>query len=72
MNAFLKFRADRAFSDGMRAYRACHEPRAPAHYGEHSGDWVRGWNVACLAERIRPQLQPQPPSTVVTVDSTTK
>jgi hypothetical protein len=58
MDAFLKFRADRAFSEGMKAHRAGHPPHAPAHYCEHSGDWVRGWNVAWLAEKLTPAQSP--------------
>lgn len=52
MDAFLKFRADRAFAEGMMAYRAGQTRHAPAHFCEHSGDWTRGWNVAWLAENI--------------------
>lgn len=52
MEAFFRFRADRAFSEGMQAYRAGQPNHAPAKYGENSGDWVRGWNVAWLAERL--------------------
>lgn len=52
MNAFFKFRADRAFSEGMQAYCEGQLNHAPAKYGENSGDWVRGWNVAWLANRI--------------------
>jgi ribosome modulation factor len=53
MNAFLKFRADRAFHDGMHAYHEGQSNHAPAKYCEHASDWVRGWNVAWLAEGFR-------------------
>lgn len=59
MDAFLRFRADRAFAEGMAAYRAGQPRHAPAHFCEHSGDWTRGWNVAWLAENITP-VQPPP------------
>lgn len=49
MNAFLQFRADRAFAEGMQAYRAGEPNHAPAKYMEHSSDWVRGWTAAWLA-----------------------
>lgn len=52
MNAFLKFRADRAFAEGMQAYKYGHPNHAPVKYMEHSSDWVRGWNVAWLAESL--------------------
>lgn len=52
MNAFLRFRADRAFHEGMQAYLRGERNHAPARYCEHSGDWMRGWNVAWLAENL--------------------
>lgn len=52
MDAFLKFRADRAFTEGMQAYRDGQPNHAPARYFEHSGDWVRGWSAAWLAESL--------------------
>lgn len=52
MNAFLKFRADRAFAEGMQAYRDGFPNHAPARYCEHAGDWVRGWSSAWLAESL--------------------
>jgi hypothetical protein len=58
MNAFLQFRTNRAFSDGMKAYRTGHPPHAPMHYCEHSGDWVRGWHVAWLAKNFRQDKLP--------------
>jgi len=54
MNAFFKFRADRAFHEGMQAYRAGQPNHAPAKYCEHASDWVRGWNVAWLATTMEP------------------
>ena len=54
MNAFLKFRADRAFHEGMQAYRVGQPNHAPAKYCEHASDWVRGWNVAWLATTMKP------------------
>lgn len=54
MNAFLKFRSDRAFHEGMLAYREGQPNHAPAKYCEHAGDWVRGWNTAWLATIIAP------------------
>ena len=69
MDAFLKFRADRAFAEGMTAYRAGQPRHAPAHFCEHSGDWTRGWNVAWLAENITPvqapseKIEPAQPAT---------
>jgi len=52
MNAFLKFRADRAFAEGMQAYRDGHQNHPPAKYMEHSSDWVRGWSAAWLASSL--------------------
>lgn len=52
MNAFLQFRADRAFHEGMQAYKDGHENHAPKRYMEHSSDWVRGWTAAWLAASI--------------------
>jgi phosphosulfolactate synthase (CoM biosynthesis protein A) len=69
MNAFLKFRADRAFTEGMQAYRDGYPNHAPAHYFEHSSDWVRGWSVAWLAESLaaeqatKKKLEPAQPAT---------
>lgn len=54
MNAFLKFRADRAFHEGMQAYREGHPNHAPARYCEHASDWVRGWNAAWLVATTAP------------------
>ena len=54
MNAFLEFRANRAFHEGMQAYRVGQPNHAPAKYCEHASDWVRGWNVAWLATTIEP------------------
>jgi hypothetical protein len=68
MKAFFQFRADRAFSEGMQAYRKGQPNHAPAMFGENSGDWVRGWNVAWLAERIKPAEsvaeKPRPPQSL--------
>ena len=52
MSALLKFRADRAFHEGMQAYRRGEPNHALPKYCEHSGDWVRGWSVAWLAESL--------------------
>lgn len=54
MNAFLKFRADRAFAEGMRAYTDGQPNHAPARCMEHSSDWVRGWTAAWVAATIEP------------------
>jgi len=54
MDAFLKFRSDRAFSEGMQAYREGQPKEAPVRYCEHACDWVRGWNTASLATTIAP------------------
>jgi len=54
MNAFLQFRADRAFTEGMQAYKNGQPNHAPARYLEHSSDWVRGWTAAWLAENLEP------------------
>jgi ribosome modulation factor len=61
MDAFLKFRSDRAFYEGMQAYRAGHPKHAPTNYCEHASDWVRGWNVAWLAATVTP-VKPAPSS----------
>lgn len=55
MNAFLKFRADRAFAEGMQAYKDGQPNHAPARCMEHSSDWVRGWTAAWLAQSMLAQ-----------------
>jgi hypothetical protein len=52
MKAFLQFRADRAFAEGMQAYRNGDPNHAPSRYFEHASDWVRGWSSAWLAASL--------------------
>lgn len=51
MNDYFNFLSVRAFNAGAQAYKVGARRHPPMFLGTYSGEWVKGWDEACLSSR---------------------